>query len=204
MENKNILVLFEEEIRSTNEASWVKRDNNTCFLEGNKNTSSSFEEMRSGIALNKTAVTHFISLISSGKIDRTSSWEFTADDGNAILGKNDWEEYRKWFLGVRVGGNPETKEFYAYPIGKGGKVYRSGIIAAKQRAAQQGVTSIVLATQSLLEDVDKKQKEVIKEEALEGERMVKGMACSMFKKMMEGENVDSNVMEKMMKKMGCE
>ncbi|MGD0587019.1 MAG: head maturation protease, ClpP-related [Oryzomonas sp.] len=95
-------------------------------------------------------------LVQEGKIDRASDWSFTADDGNKILGDpKDWNEYAKWFLGTDASAAKETKAYYKYPFGKDGKVFRSGVIAAKERAAQQGESEVEAAAGHILEEIDK-------------------------------------------------
>jgi HK97 family phage major capsid protein len=108
--------------------------------------------------LNSKGVGHARSLIASGKVDRNSSWGFSGEDGDKILGKDNWDEYSKWFLATDPDENEKTKAHYKYPYGKDGKVYRSGVIAAKQRAAQQRESSIADAADSLLQSIDKDKK----------------------------------------------
>lgn len=107
------------------------------------------------ITVNRKGVSHARSLIAAGKIDQ-GSWSFSAADGNALLGDNNWSEYGKWFLATDSEADAETKERYKYPFGKSGKIYRRGVIAAKSRAAQQNLTAVVDAADSLLEAIDKK------------------------------------------------
>jgi len=108
--------------------------------------------------LNRKAYEHAMSLIRQGKVDRTSGWSFSADDGNRILGDPpDWEEYGRWFLLKDPDADPETKEAWKYPYGKGGKVYRSALIAIRQRAAQQNEREIFEAAGRLLALVDKEK-----------------------------------------------
>ncbi len=107
------------------------------------------------ITLNRKGISHAKALIAAGKINE-GTWSFSAADGNALLGDNDWAEYGKWFLAVDSDADAETKEHYKYPFGKGGEIYRRGVIAAKQRASQQGQTAISEAADGLLEAIDKK------------------------------------------------
>ena len=116
------------------------------------------------VKLNETGVSHAKSLISSGSVDKTSSWSFSAEDGDKILGDNNWGEYAKWFLGEDTSATTKTKDRYKYPYGKNGKVYRSGVIAAEQRAAAQGESGIADAAKSLLESIDKEKKSIETEE----------------------------------------
>ena len=95
-------------------------------------------------------------LVQEGKVDRDSAWSFSAKDGDQLLGDPaDWPEYAKWFLGLDSAATKETKEYYKYPFGKDGKVFRSGVIAAKDRAAQQGETELETAAGHILEEIDK-------------------------------------------------
>lgn len=119
------------------------------------------ESRASAVRVNGEGKSHAKKLISSGDVDRDSTWSFDADDGNKLLGPNgdDWDNYSKFHLGIRSGTSPKTKEHYAYPYGKNGKVYRRGLIAAKQRASQQGHTSVAKAADELLQLIDKDKEE---------------------------------------------
>lgn len=106
--------------------------------------------------VNTVGVNNAKALIRDGKVDLDSDWSFTADDGNAILGDNNWAEYEKWFLCIDTEENEETKARYKYPYGKNDKVYRSGIIAAKQRSAQQKDDNIFKVADELLKMIEEK------------------------------------------------
>jgi len=111
------------------------------------------------IKLNQKGNSHCKGLIGNGKVDKTSDWSFDADDGNVILGDPpDWVEYSRWFLGIDTEAKEETKERYKYPFGKNGKVYRSGLITIRTRAAQQKETDIFDAAGARIEEIDKKEK----------------------------------------------
>ena len=114
------------------------------------------------IQTNPKGISHAKGLIKAGKVDKTSSWSFDADDGNKILNDGGWSEYAKWFLAIDTDADEETKERYKFPFGKNGKVYRRGVIAAKQRAAQQGYDNIVEAADELLGMIDKEDERDIK------------------------------------------
>lgn len=117
------------------------------------------------VKLNRTGYSHARKLIEQGKVDRNSSWSFSADDENRILGANEnWDEYKKWFLAIDTDEPADTKKHYKFPYGKNGKVYRRGVIAAKQRASQFGYTDIMEAADRLLKMIDKDES---KKEALE-------------------------------------
>ena len=106
--------------------------------------------------LNGKGEAHARQLIADGKVDRTTSWSFSAEDGNKLLGPNgeDWDNYGRFHLGIDPAAAEKTKARYHYPFGKDGKVYRSGVIAAKQRASQQGDGEIEKAASTLLEKID--------------------------------------------------
>lgn len=94
--------------------------------------------------------------IAAGDVDKTSDWSFSAEDGDKLLGSggDDWEAYAKWFLGSDPEADPKTKAHYKYPFGKGGKVYRSALIAIRSRAAQQNVTAIFDAAGRMIDKID--------------------------------------------------
>lgn len=103
-------------------------------------------------------------LIRSGNVNRTASWSFSSSDGNAILGDPpNWSRYASWHLGKRPGEDPETKAAWAYPFGKGGNLYRSALVAIRQRAGQQGHDAVFAAAGTLLERVDAGQEDSMSE-----------------------------------------
>ncbi|SDO03960.1 hypothetical protein SAMN04488516_11727 [Desulfonauticus submarinus] len=127
-----------------------------------KNTPQESTQLSEGqIKLNKQGYNHAKELIAKGKINKTDKWSFDAEDENKILGDPpDWKEYKKWFLAEETGQGEETKQRYKYPFGKNGKVYRSALIAIRQRAAQQKQDNIFEAAGKLLEQIDKEDKKM--------------------------------------------
>jgi HK97 family phage prohead protease len=107
------------------------------------------------VKINTSGRANASSLIGSGKVDKTTGWSFSAEDGNKILGDPPkWGEYGRWFLGVDDGAGVETKEHWKYPFGKNGKVYRSGLIAIRQRAGQQNETDIFNTAGAMIGRID--------------------------------------------------
>jgi signal peptide peptidase SppA len=106
------------------------------------------------VQLNPVGKGHAKDLIKGGHVDRTSSWSMSAEDEDAILGNNNWSEYARWFLGLDDAENTQTKAHYKYPFGKGGKVYRSALIAIRQRASQQDASGVYDAAGELIELID--------------------------------------------------
>lgn len=111
------------------------------------------------MTLNSAGRAHAASLIAQGAYDATSDWSFSADDGSALLGTDgdDWANYAKWFLGDDTAADANTKDRYGYPMGKGGKIYRSALTAIRQRAGQQDLTSIYDAAGTLIDAMDAKK-----------------------------------------------
>lgn len=107
--------------------------------------------------LNLSGESYAHSLIAAGKVDRTSDWSFSSEDGNALLGKSgdDWESFGKSHLGLDRSANDKTKARFKYPFAKDGRIYRSAIIAIKQRSAQQGDGAVEKAAGALLSLLDK-------------------------------------------------
>ncbi len=60
------------------------------------------------------------------------------------------EAYGNWHLGVKVGGSYHEKTAYSFPYGDYHKVYRSGLIAAEERAAQYHHGAVEQAAKDLL------------------------------------------------------
>lgn len=107
------------------------------------------------VQLNPTGKANAKDLIKSGKVDKDSSWSISADEEDTILGSNNWSEYARWFLGIDDSETAQTKAHYKYPFGKGGKVYRSALIAIRQRASQQDVSGVFDAAGELIDLIDK-------------------------------------------------
>lgn len=99
------------------------------------------------------------SKIASGDVNKGASWSFSAEDGNALLGPggDDWANYGKHHLGVDSSAPADTKAHWKYPFAKAGAVYRSGLIAIRQRAGQQSDDDIFAAAGSLIDKIDSKK-----------------------------------------------
>ena len=99
-------------------------------------------------------------LIAAGKIDRTSSWDFSAADGDALLGASgsDWTTYSKAHLGVDAGVANKTKGHWAFPFAKGGKIYARALDAIRSAAMRKGDGAIAAAAAELLDRIPGKTK----------------------------------------------
>ncbi|MCC2544955.1 hypothetical protein LJY25_00740 [Hymenobacter sp. BT175] len=112
------------------------------------------------IKLNSAAVTFAKELIRDGKIKNDEGhWgEHNPDSAeeNNYLDKHDMAEYARWHLGEDPGKGEDTKGRYRFPYGDFKTVHRDGLIAAKERAAQQGYGDIEKAADELLHALEKK------------------------------------------------
>ena len=106
------------------------------------------------LQLNPKAKAHARQVISAGRVDRDTPWSIDADEENALLGDDDWAQYGLWFLGLDESENSDTKAHYRYPVGKADKVYRSALIAIRQRAGQQDAAGIFEAAGELIGLID--------------------------------------------------
>ena len=108
------------------------------------------------VVLNKAGSSHARELIKSGRVDSSGDWSFSAEDGNALLGKDgaDWKNYGSYFLGEDTSQPEQTKERYKYPFGKDGKLYRSALTAIRQRSAQQNEKDLFDAAGELLSSIE--------------------------------------------------
>lgn len=106
--------------------------------------------------LNRAGRAYARSLIESGKVDKTTAWTFTAQDGDALLGDggDDWTTYGKNNLGTDPTESFDTKDHWKYPFAKGGTLYRSALTAIRQRASQQKDKAIYDAAGVLLDEID--------------------------------------------------
>ncbi|HEX8329731.1 MAG TPA: hypothetical protein VF629_19495 [Hymenobacter sp.] len=114
------------------------------------------------ISLNPQAVAYARRLIQDGKLknDQGQWGEHNPDtaEENAFLEKHEMEEYANWHLGLDMSKGEDTKGRYHFPYGDFRTVHRDGLIAAKERAAQQGYTDVENAADELLQLLEKEAK----------------------------------------------
>lgn len=112
------------------------------------------------VVLNSEALTYGLELIAKGNVDTTSDWSISPEDENNILGDPpDWKFYAKWHMGEDTGESEDSKGRYRYPYGKDDKVYRSALIAIRQRSAAQDETGIYEAAGKMIEAIDGEEEE---------------------------------------------
>jgi hypothetical protein len=113
--------------------------------------------MASKYKVNDDAVKKAKSLIRDGKVNMDSDWsdaQPSADEENKFRFNHSWKEYGEWFLAIDTEASEETKDRYNFPYGDFKQLHRDGLIAAKQRAAQNDHTAIEKAAGDLLKLVD--------------------------------------------------
>lgn len=113
------------------------------------------------VSVNKTGERFAATLIDGGHYDTDSSWSFSAEDGDKLLGSggNDWDNYAKWHLGEDTSADAKTKERYKYPFGKDGKVYKHALDAIDSRATQNKDEDVDAAAKRLKDALAKKEKD---------------------------------------------
>jgi len=107
--------------------------------------------------VNQDAVKKAESLIDSHHYVLDSEWSDAqppTDDVNDHLDKLGWMDYGKWFLAIDTEASERTKDRYGFLYGDFRRLHRSGIIAAKQRAAQNDHDEIEQAADRLLQKID--------------------------------------------------
>jgi hypothetical protein len=98
-------------------------------------------------------------MIESSQYVLDSSWgeaNPSADEENAYLEAHSWAEFGEWHLGIDETAAEETKDRYGFPYGDFRRVHRSGLITAKQRAAQNNYADIEQAADALLSLLDER------------------------------------------------
>jgi len=115
------------------------------------------------VVVRQKSVEYISNLISRGQVDLESSWSFGADDENRLIEEKGWDTFVNVHLAYDNEGNEEAKDTYKFPVAKlkgdTVTVFRRGVIAAKQRAAQQGYDNVYAAASKLLDQIDANSEE---------------------------------------------
>ena len=136
---------------------WKWGEEGECIYESQTEAEEENEEYRDMTNLNSKGYDHAESLIKEGKYNIDSDWEFTAADGNELLGDDNWGEYARWFLAYDSEAEEDTKSRYGYPFGKNGEAYRKALIATRQYAGRFKLDAIFDAAGKLIEMIDNKE-----------------------------------------------
>lgn len=106
---------------------------------------------------NRAAVDKAQSMIDERQYVLDSTWsdaQPSADEASAFVERHGWEAYGTWHLGVDPDAEDQTKGRFHFPYGDFRRVHRSGLIAAKQRAAQNDHDDVERAADELLHRLD--------------------------------------------------
>ena len=107
--------------------------------------------------LNEAAEKKATALIKSRQYVKDSDWseaQSSTDEENDYLENHGWNDYGQWHLGIHEDESKETKGRFGFPYGDFRRVHYAGLIAAKQRAAQQGYDDVEKAADRLLALLD--------------------------------------------------
>lgn len=102
-------------------------------------------------------------LLREGKVNKDSPWSFSAEDGNKLLGSegDDFVTFGSMHLGIDTSANEGTKDRFGFPFGKlvgeTPTLFRSALIAIRQRAGQQDLQPLFDVAGELLEKIDGKE-----------------------------------------------
>lgn len=125
-----------------------------------KNKRVFFQGSSMAIKLNKDAVQHAKKLLQEDHVNKEKdNWERckpTPADEDLYINQHGMQEYGHWYLGIDTEASDSTKKNYEYPYGDFRHVYRSGLIAAEKRAAQNHQEEIEAAARELIDLIDKK------------------------------------------------
>ena len=113
--------------------------------------------MASTYRVNDDAVAKARALIDSNQYDLDSEWDDAApstEDENGKIERDGYDGYGEWHLAVDTEASDDTKDRYGFPYGDFHRVVRSGLIAAKQRAAQNDHDAVEQAAGELLDHLD--------------------------------------------------
>ncbi|MDX1421390.1 MAG: hypothetical protein R3181_15600 [Rubricoccaceae bacterium] len=108
------------------------------------------------VLVNPKGVDHAQSLIDSHHYVKDSDWSTaqpSPDDENDLLDRNGWDDFARWHLAEDTDENEGTKARYKFPYGDFRRVHRSGLIAAKQRAASEHYDDVEDAADRLLQQI---------------------------------------------------
>ena len=110
-----------------------------------------------GYDVNETGVRKALSLIQANQYTLDSDWgdaQPAADEENDHIERHGWDGFAEWHLAVDPSQPTDTKERYGFPYGDFRRVHRTGLIAAKQRAAQYDHRDVERAADEVLSLLD--------------------------------------------------
>lgn len=109
--------------------------------------------------LNKEGFEYAKNLIEKGKFKADEGhWRAhqpSASEENIFINRHTFREYSQWHLGIDTELEKDEKGRYKFPYGDFESVHRDGLMAVKQRAAQNGYSDIEEAAGKLLAMMEK-------------------------------------------------
>ena len=107
------------------------------------------------IDANREAVEFARQMIEDGRyvLDNPDDWtnvDPDMDHQKNFIRDRGMKAYGNWHLGVKVGGSFNERSTYSFPYGDYHKVYRSGLLAAQEQAAQYHHGAVEQAAKDLL------------------------------------------------------
>lgn len=108
--------------------------------------------------VNRAAVEHAKTLIEDGQYAINTVWSRNApqaDAENRYLETNGIEAFGRWYLAIDTDADADAGSAHQFPYGDFKRVHRSGVIAARQRAAQNGYHDVANAADELLDLFDR-------------------------------------------------
>ncbi len=107
--------------------------------------------------VNQAAAEKIHSMIDANQYVLDSDWseaQPTTEQENEYLEKHGWDAFGQWHLAIDTTASEQTKDRYGFICGDLQRVHRSGLIAAKQRAAQNDHAAIEKFADELLQKLD--------------------------------------------------
>lgn len=107
--------------------------------------------------VNNDGVAKARQMIDSNQYDLDTEWDEAApstEQSNEKIDRDGYDGYGQWHLAVDTEASEDTKDRYGFPFGDFQRVIRSGLIAAKQRAAQNEHDEVEKAADELLDHLD--------------------------------------------------
>lgn len=113
--------------------------------------------MASKYRVNDAGVAKARQMIASNQYDVDSDWGDaapSADQENDKIERDGYDGFGEWHLAIDTEASEDTKDRYGFPFGDFRRVVRSGLVAAKQRAAQNEHDAVEKAADDLLDRLD--------------------------------------------------
>lgn len=113
--------------------------------------------MSTSYRVNQAGVDKARRMIDAGQYDLDTEWDDgqpSADAENDHIERHGDDGFGEWHLAIDTAAGERTKERFGFPYGDFRRVFRTGLIAARQRAAQFGHDDVARAAGELLEHLD--------------------------------------------------